>query len=163
MVSPGKKFEEDFRKSVPEDHWVYRFKDGTGNFSGTKNENVRFQAKNICDFEVMGDKYLFLLELKSHTGSSIPFSCIRNNQIVGMSEVKHKNIKALFILNFRDKEKTYAVYANDLREYMSSTDRKSIPINWVEENGIEIKSQKKKVHYRYDLERFFKEISLGED
>ena len=70
----GKRFEEDIKKSVPSEYFYYRFKDGTGNFNGTKNENVRFQAKNICDCEVMTDNYLFLLELKSHLGKSISFT-----------------------------------------------------------------------------------------
>ena len=71
----GKQFEEDFKKSIPKGYWFYRFKDGTAGFSGEKNSNVRFQAHNIADCEVMGNKYLFILELKSHKGSSIPFNC----------------------------------------------------------------------------------------
>lgn len=31
MANPGKKFEEDIKKSVPEWCWIYRFKDGTEN------------------------------------------------------------------------------------------------------------------------------------
>lgn len=150
----GKMFEEDFKKSVPEWAWCYRFKDGTANFNGSKNENVRFQAHNICDFQVMAYRTLFLFELKSHEGASIPFSCIRANQLEEMSAIYHPDIKAYFVFNFRDIQNTYAVLAADVKEFIETTDRKSIPIKWCIENGIEIKSEKKKVRFRYFLEEF---------
>lgn len=155
MKNEGKKFEEDFKKSVPKEYWIYRFRDGTGNFNGTKNENVRFQASNICDFEVVTDKYVFLLELKSYTGARISFDGIRDNQIKQMSGIDHQKIKPYFIFNFREKEKTYAVRAKDVRIFMESTDRKSIPIQWCEDFGIEIIGTKKKVRYSYYLKEFF--------
>lgn len=156
----GKKFEENIKKSVPKECWLYRFKDGTGNFAGEKNQNVRFQASNICDFLTMTNEYLFLLELKSHQGSSIGFNCIRDNQLKEMTNIEHKKIKAYFILNFRDKEKTYAIEAKELKEYIETAERKSIPFDWCRQNGIEIESEKKKVHYRYNLEKFFEEASI---
>lgn len=156
--NPGKAFEEDIKKSVSKDCWVYRFKDGTANFSGQKNENVRFQAKNICDFQVMTNEYLFLLELKSHTKVSIGFSCIRENQVKQMSEIDHPKIKTYFIFNFRDLEKTFAIEAKKVKEYMETAKRNSFPFVWCEENGIEISSIKNRTRYKYDLEKFFESI-----
>lgn len=155
----GKMFEEDFKKSVPKDCWVYRFKDGTANFNGTKNENVRFQAHNICDFQVMTDKCLYLLELKSHAGTSIPFNCIRSTQLKEMTEIEHEKIKSFFIFNFRNigNGGTIAVEAHKVKEYIETAERKSIPFSWCEENGIKIGMQLKKVRWRYDLEKFFNE------
>ena len=46
MKNEGKKFEEDFKKSVPKNLFYYRFIDGTSAWDGG---NARFQAKNICD------------------------------------------------------------------------------------------------------------------
>lgn len=155
MKNPGKAFEEDFKKSVPKDYWVYRFKDGTANFDGAKNENVRFQAKNICDFQVMTNKHLFLLELKSHAKISIGFSCIRENQVKQMSEIDHPKIKTYFIFNFRDLEKTFAIEAKKVKEYMETAQRSSFPFKWCEENGIEILCIKKRTRYQYDLEKLF--------
>ena len=156
--SEGKKFEEDFKKSVPFEYFFYRFKDGTGNFNGQKNENVRFQAKNMCDCEVMTHEKLFLLELKSHLGKSISFTCIRNNQIEEMSKVDHKRIKTYFIFNFRDLEKTYAIEAKKIKEYMETAKGKSFPVKWCEENGTEIENHRKKVRYTYNLEKFFNAV-----
>ncbi|WP_297428722.1 Holliday junction resolvase RecU [Clostridium sp.] len=155
--NPGKVFEEDFKKSVPEDCWIYRFKDGTANFNGQKNENVRFQAKNICDFQVMTSKKLYLLELKSHASVSIGFDCIRENQINEMTKIDHPRIKAYFIFNFRDLEKTFAIEAIKVRVFMETANRKSFPFTWCEENGIEIKGGKKRTRWSYDLNKFFNE------
>lgn len=156
-ASEGKKFETDFKQSVPKECWLYRFKDGTGNFGGTKNENVRFQATNICDFVVMADECLFLLELKSHLGSSIGFNCIRKNQIEEMAKVDHKRIKPYFIFNFREKEKTYAIEAQKIKQYIELNERKSFPLAWCEENGILIDAHKKKVRFNYNLKKFFED------
>lgn len=160
----GKRFEEDIKKSVPKWCWVYRFKDGTANFSGTKNENVRFQAHNICDFMVMAKDKLYLLELKTHAGVSIPFSCIRKNQIEDMSKIEHENIEAYFILNFRDIEKTYAVKAKDLKKFIDTSNRRSIPIKWCIENSLEIESELKRTRFKYELESLFecKEAKYGQ-
>jgi len=156
--NPGKTFEEDFKKSVPKDCWIYRFKDGTANFNGAKNENVRFQAKNICDFQVMTNDYLLLLELKSHAKLSIGFSCIRENQIKQMSEIEHLKIKTYFIFNFRDLEKTFAIDSKKVKEYMETAQRSSFSFKWCEENGIEIIGVKNRTRYKYDLVKFFDSI-----
>jgi recombination protein U len=156
--NPGKLFEEDIKRSVPEDCFIYRFKDGTANFSGSKNENVRFQAKNICDFMIMTIENLILLELKSHAGIRISFDCIRENQIKQMSEIDHPKIKTYFLFNFRDMEKTYAIEAKKIKEYMETSDRKSFPLTWCEENGIEVLGTKNRTRWRYDLKGFFEEV-----
>lgn len=153
----GKKFEEDFKKSIPEQYFVYRFKDGTANFNGAKNENVRFQAHNICDFQVFAEDKLFLFELKSYNGVSIPLSGIRKTQLEEMLKASsYKNIKPYFILNYRALESVYAINVQTLQEFIKTTERKSIPVKWCIENGMEIKGTKKKVRFVYDLEEFFR-------
>lgn len=159
MKNEGKKFEEDFKKSIPEKYFVYRFKDGTANFNGTKNENVRFQAHNICDFEVFAENKLFLFELKSYKGASIPLSGIRKTQLEEMLKASnYKNIEPYFILNYRALESVYAIKVQTLQEFIEKAKRKSIPIKWCIENGIEIIGVKKKVRFRYELEKFFKDV-----
>lgn len=150
----GKRFEEDIKKSVPSWCWIYRLRDSAGTWQG--GENTRFTPSNICDFMVMGTENLYLLELKSHTGMSLPISCIRKNQIEEMSKIEQHNVKAYFLLNFRDIERTYAVEAKKLKTFILSTDRKSIPIKWCIDNGLEIPSDKKRTRFSYSLEKLFK-------
>lgn len=153
----GKVFEDEIKSSIPNEHWFYRFKDGTAGFTGNKNENVRFQAKNICDCQVMVRDTLFLLEMKNTMGTSLPFSNIKSNQIEGMSKVEHSNIKAYFLICFRVKERTFAIDANSLKSYMELSGRKSIPMQWLIDNAINIPMIKKKVKYKYDLSGLFQE------
>ncbi|KEI10539.1 hypothetical protein Z957_02055 [Clostridium sp. K25] len=154
----GKKFEEDFKRSVPEWCWCNRYKDGTANFKGDKNENVRFQAHNICDFEVFAKDKLFLLELKSYQGASIPLSGIRKNQLEGMIKAsRYKNVIPYFLLNFRGVQRVYAIKVQTLHEFIKTTTRKSIPIKFCVENGIEIASEQKRTRFRYNLEILFSE------
>lgn len=75
-----------------------------------------------------------------------------------MTKIEHPKIKTYFVLNFRDSEKTYAVLAKDLKEYMENSNRKSIPILWCKENGKEIIGVKKKVRFRYLLADFLETI-----
>lgn len=152
----GKIFEDEIKISISKDHWYYRFKDGTAAYNkDIENKKVRFQAKNICDCQVMAKDKLFLLELKNTKGSSLPLSNIKSNQLEGLSGINHKNIKSYFIICFRDKEKCYGVQAFKVKEFIEVEERKSIPMVWCKENGIEVPMIKKKVRYRYDLDVLF--------
>lgn len=155
-MNAGKLFEQDFIKSVPDTVFHYRFKDGTAGWG--EGEATRFQATNICDF-LLFDGRLILLELKSHKGKSIPFSCIRENQLKELSMADNFNgIIPGIVFNFRDVSKTYFVPIRHVYYYITHADRKSIPLNWVQENGIEIRQELKRVRYRYYIAEFLQEI-----
>ena len=50
----GKLFEDDFKSSVPDTCWFYRFKDNAASFA--EGSKTRFTSHNICDFEVFDDE-----------------------------------------------------------------------------------------------------------
>lgn len=152
MKNNGKVFEGEIKKCIPEGCFYYRFADGTGNFAGVKNENVRFQAKNICDCMVMAKEFLYLLELKNTEVSSLPFANIKGNQLDGLTNVEHEKIKCYFVVCFRKKEKCFFAEAKKLKEFIDNTERKSIPLSWFEENSIEVEMTKVRVKYKYNLE-----------
>lgn len=154
-MNAGKVFETNFKVSIPEDMFYYRFRDGTGGFDGQKNENVRFQHSNICDCMIFTYGKLFLLELKSHKGKSLPFKAIRENQIKELKKAdEYNDIIAGLVVNFRDIEKTYFVDIKNVLDYMKETDRKSLPLEFFILEGIEIESKKIRVNYRYDIKTF---------
>ena len=127
MGSAGKDFEQDFIKSVPESIYHYRFKDGTAAWG--EGEKTRFQHQNVCDF-LLFDGRMFLLELKSHKGKSIPFSCIRENQLNELSIAENfSGIIPGMIFNFRDINKTYFVHIRHVYYYYYHADRKSFPLD----------------------------------
>ena len=153
----GKKFEYNFKKSVPSNMFCYRFKDGTANFNGAKNDNVRFQAHNICDYLVFNGRELYLLELKVHKGKSIPLACIRPTQIDELTKAsKYNNVICGILVYFADTEKVYWLSIDKVNYFLySDVERKSVPISYFEENGMEIPITKKKVNIFLDLSKLF--------
>ncbi len=157
----GKKFEADFRDSVPTDIYFYRFRDGTASWGNSANEAVRFQADNIADCLLFKKDKLFILELKTTQGQSLPFGNIRIKNLEKMVKaMQHENIIAAFIINFRDVKRTYFVLADNILNFIQTADRKSIPQSWCVQNGIEIPSRQLKVNYRYDIQALVEQFVI---
>ena len=163
MQNDGKRFEKDFIDSVPSKWFKYRLNDSSSSWSS--GEESRFTPSNICDFIVYTKKDLWLLELKSHKGVSIPtapkynpkgkltdYGVIKAKQLDGLVKANEKGILAGFVFNFRDKEETYFLMAEKVKEFIDSESRKSIPIDYIKDNGILIKQTKKISRYTYILE-----------
>lgn len=154
MKNLGKKFEQQWRESSPlgNNIFYYRFKDGTASWN-KNNNNVRFQAKNICDCMTFYNGKLFLNELKSHKGKSLPLNCIRKNQREAMYDASLKdNVYCNIIVFFSDLERCFSLDIQDLVDYMDSETSKSIPIAYFEQYGREIKVNKLRTNYRFDIE-----------
>ena len=159
MKNEGKKFEEDFKKSVPETVYFYRLRDGTASWDG--GENTRFQASNICDC-LLYDGNFYMFELKSHKGKSIPFSAFRDVQVTELATACEYGVKAGFVINMRDAEQTYYLTAMAVKEYTLTADRASIPLDYMKENGILLKAEKKRVRWRYDVSELLKSMEAGQ-
>ncbi|AAK79196.1 recombination protein U [Clostridium acetobutylicum] len=71
-INTGKRFEEDFKKSIPEKYCVIRLKDSASSWNG--GTSSRFTINNPCDYIVFANKWLHLVELKSHKGASFPIA-----------------------------------------------------------------------------------------
>ncbi|SCB92219.1 recombination protein U [Priestia flexa] len=101
--NPGKAFEKDFYDSIPENVFAYRMKDDSLGFANVKNP---------CDFILYKIPNLYLLELKSHKGKSIPFGALQLNQVESLYQYSTiDGVKAGFVFNFRDVNETYFVNA----------------------------------------------------
>lgn len=158
MKSQGKAFEENFRKSVPSGVWYYRFRDSSNTFYGGNTE-LRFTPSNIADNMLYYNGKLFLNELKSHKGKSIPLDCIEGNK------TKEKQIKELLeaqvfygiesnvIIFFSEIERCFALNIVNYEEFKRKEERKSIPIEYFIENGIELEVSKKRTNYNYNLSK----------
>ena len=102
----GKIFEEDIKKSFPEEFFIERYKDDTAGFKGVANP---------ADYRLYKYPLTFLLELKTHKGKSIPLAKIRNSQLKGMRKASpHKGVYCGFLINYRDIEETYYITFDDL-------------------------------------------------
>lgn len=156
-MNEGKKFEQDIKNSVPEDVFYYRLKDGTASWGG---EETRFQCQNACDCIMFHTPHMYMFELKSHKGKSLPFSCIRDNQLLELVQAAHKGVIAGFIVNLRDVDKTFYVGAVTVQELINTLDRKSIPLEFFDTQCIELYGQKKRTRWRYDILNLFYQIEV---
>lgn len=164
-MNPGKNFENNFSKSIPDDIYYLRIKDSATSFS--PNSKSRFTSNNPFDFLVFYDGILFPLELKStkYKSFSIQISKeeknkeIKYHQIQSLKEAnKYENIISGFILDFRE-NKTYWIYIEDFLLFLKENNKKSINISDIEKyNGIEISKKKLRINYRYDIKKMIIDI-----
>ncbi len=148
-MNEGKKFEEDFYKSVPSEWYVYRLRDAGG---WGKAEETRFTPSNICDFILFDGLSLYLLELKSYAGKSIPFSAFNRKHLAGLVKAEEKfRVRSRIVANFRDISETYSISATTLEDYISNSGRKSAPISLFRESGVLLPQKKRISRFRYYL------------
>jgi len=166
MKNKGKIFEEDFQNSCKGQLSLIRLKDPSSSFNikcqGCPEQITRFSPRNICDFIGYSYPNMYLLELKSCAGTSMPFkNIVKNKKDKRLQDMVHlsekKGIKAYVVFNWRNLEDvTYAVSAIKVKLYIDKAERKSIPMNWTIGNGIKIPSQIKRVRYSYDLSQLLR-------
>lgn len=170
----GKIFEDSFIKSVPDYCWHKRLNDNAASWgNGTR---TRFTSTNECDFLLFDcdTRTLSALELKTTSGSLTYWRedfendgkkhlfQIKKNQILGLQKWSKYLMNCGFIINFRNKgNRTFFVLIDDFLEYTSTLDKKSIKMDDVlKMNPIEIESSLLRTNYRYNIDKFLKEIAL---
>ena len=165
MKNPGKIFENNFRESIPNtpNIFYYRLKDSASSYYGG-NEYLRFSQSNIADAFLLHTNtqfnltHLLILELKSHKGKSLPFSVIRDNQLKEMFEASYyRKVLPFIIVFFSDIERCFALPIQKVVALKQEGTRKSIPLVYFEQEGIEIETKKLRTNYRYNIEKFLEE------
>lgn len=164
-MNPGKKFEQNFSKSIPDYVYFLRIKDSSSSFS--PNSKSRFTPNNPYDFLLFYNCFLFPMELKSTNKKS--FSIQRTKEDTS-KEIKYHQIESLiiansfenifagFILDFRN-ENTYWMDINSFNNFLLENDKKSINIEDVKKyDGIIIDKNKIRVNYKYNIEKLLKDI-----
>ena len=158
MKNLGKKFEDNWRESVPDNVFFYRFRDSSGAWGG--NNQLRFTPSNIADNLLFYNGCLFLNELKSHKGKSIPLDKIIGNktkekQIEDLYEAnRYNNVFSNLIVFFSDEERCFALDIENFLFFMQDNEGKSIPIEYFEGMAREIKVEKLKTNYRFDIKEW---------
>lgn len=147
---------------MPDTCWLYRLRDNAASFGG--GNNTRFASENICDYLCLDDKTktLYLWELKSTQGTSLPLSMIRENQIKMLKDASAHNLIAGFICNFRNKNnETFFIEIGNFCDMMENINKKSFNTKDLQENGaICIDSAKKRTRYTYDIDGLIKKFHL---
>ena len=171
MQSVGKRFEQDFVKSVPDYVGVIRMPDAAQSFF--RNSNLRFSNKNPYDYLLWNAKglTLYALELKTVKGKSISFERTKDengeihyHQIVGLRDFeKVGGCVCGLIIEFRELETTVFIPIQEFLKLQEAIPKKSFNFNDLTTYNVNYKtiSQSiKKTHYRYDIESFLNETAL---
>jgi penicillin-binding protein-related factor A (putative recombinase) len=113
---------------------------------------------------------MYKIELKSLNGKSLPYGNIKGKKpatkkkaatsakensiafIETLMESQMKGVRAGFVVNFRDVNRTFYISAGLVLEHLKNADRASIPIAWFKEHGVIIKQTLIRVRYKYDLD-----------
>ena len=171
MTNVGKKFEQDWIKSVPDYVGVIRMPDAAQSFF--RSPNLRFSLKNPYDYIMWCPKTLTLyaLELKTVKGKSISFERtqdehgeIHYHQIVGLQDFeKIGECVCGFIIEFREIETTVFIPIQEFLKLQNVIPKKSFnfkDLSTYDINYIIISQSLKKTHYSYDVETFINETAL---
>ena len=152
-MNEGKRFEQNFKKSVPKDAYYLRLQDSANGFDQT-SETLRFAAKSPYDCILYKNNRMYALELKSTCSGRISFSgsgpMIKQHQIDELKRAQFFGIEAGFVFDFRNNA-TYYVQIDAFIEFILTLSKKSINVKEVEQIGVLIPRKKMRVNYKYDL------------
>jgi penicillin-binding protein-related factor A (putative recombinase) len=168
LQNEGKRFEEDFKNSIDQDKiYYYRLRD-SGSAFGQGNNSLRFSTSNDYDCFIYLQPNFFPFELKSNQGTSFSIQHakeekgkdIKLHQIEGLTRAsQYEGVYAGFVLNFRKTEHTYWLDVREFNKYNEQTEKKSInEDDVIKYKGILIPQEKKKVRYRYFINKMIEMI-----
>lgn len=152
----GKKFEEVVKTSFEKVH----------NVSVDRLRDAPKKLKNVdnpADFIVYKKPHEIYVECKSHRGNSLPFSCIRTEQIRGLIDKSQiEGVKAGIMLWFIDHDITIWIDIDELCTLIR-TGYKSINVKDLDHiDCIYILGKKKRVYFEYDMKQFLLDL-FGEE
>lgn len=154
MKDYGKKFEKDFKDSMPSEVWYYRIKTRTTSYKGDSEiaDSICFRKPN-----------LFIFELKSTKEKRLPFSMIRPNQIQGISRaVQNYDVYGGILVQLREPYYHFYVPIEVLVEYIENG-HKSIKLKDIETDSriIEVPFTVKRVTCQLDVHHLLDKILGG--
>lgn len=150
-VNRGKDFERQIKIGFEKvtNVSVDRINDQMSGFKG---------STNVSDFVVYKYPFEYYIECKTHYGNTLPFSCITQNQWIGMLEKsKIRGVFAGVMCWFIDHDVTVFIPIEMLEE-MKNEGRKSFHVRDIDYWSFRIKGTKRRVLFDYNMAEFFKEI-----
>lgn len=162
------KFEDDMKTSGNKQIFIHRQRDVfiPSECRQCKDKTGKpkiMLPRNYFDFLIYKKPDLILCELKSTKQKSVSLDekIIKKHQTTGLQKFEeYEGIICGFIFNFVEYDnQTYFLHINDFVRFIENTTRKSIPLNYCKEHGIEIENKIKKVNYKYNLEKLFEDIT----
>lgn len=148
----GKKFEDHVRQSfenVPNVS-IDRLRDAPKKLKGVDNPS---------DFIVYKRPHEIYVECKSHKGNTLPFSCIRQEQLTGMTEKSmNEGVIAGFMIWFIDHDLTVWV-SIDMINTLIWFGYKSLNVKDLAKIPHKVvPGRKKRVYFEYDMKQFLEDL-----
>lgn len=148
----GKAFEQIIHQAFSKvsDVSIDRLRDAPRKLKGVDNPS---------DFIVYKKPHELYVECKSHKGNTLPFSCIREEQLNGMlNKSQIKGVKAGIIIWYIERDITVWVPISEVVRW-KNTGAKSINIKDLDSlSCIYIQGKKKRVYYEYDMNDFLERL-----
>ena len=153
-LNPGKQFEENFKKSVPEDTYYLRLPDSSIGFD-IEHSTQRFALKSPYDAILYRRGRMYCLELKSVGKGAISYEGsspkIKEHQIQELIKAAQYGIVSGLVCNFRNTENTYFLPIANFEFLRCKSKKKSFNENDIKGLSVLIPHRKLRVNYRYDL------------
>lgn len=97
------------------------------------------EAKSKLDFygTLLNGESIYI-EAKSSQVNSIPLANFKEHQFVYLEELKRYTEHVYVIIEMKKHDKIFLVKGEEILNFKNTATRKSIPLNWLEENSIEV-------------------------
>lgn len=100
-----------------------------------------FRQPSTTDFQGVWKGYAVDFEAKETRNKTLfPLASLHQHQIDHIRAVHNQKAIAFLIIRFNVFDETYLIFANDLLKYIENKKVRSLPIEWVRENGHSISS-----------------------
>lgn len=108
--------------------------------SAARIEEAYFKVPSTTDYNgIYKGKYIDFEAKECDSTTSFPFSSIHSHQIKHLSAVLKHGAIAFIILRMSSYDKDYLIKADEFINYYNLGERKSLPYEWIQSNGYEIK------------------------
>ena len=168
----GKIFEQEIEQSC-KDQNIFYFRVRDVNIPPDLRYRIKL-PQNKYDSLIYYKGFLFPIEMKSTKQKSISLkdAVIKENQIRNLKEAtQYENVIPGFLMNFREHDnQTFFIHINDFitykniaenqlnHSYKNKINKSSIPLDICKEIGVEVINIKKKVRYRYYVNKLLDEL-----
>lgn len=110
-------------------------------YKNTYEISGAFPQKSTVDFGGTAAKFSIWFDVKvTKLKNNFPLKNIHKHQIDYLKQVHRQGGKAFLLIHSEERGQTWLLWIADLLHFMTITDRKSIPFDWLHENCKEIVS-----------------------
>ena len=129
-----------YKKPTPIKIMKVNYPSKTNRVGNIKITEAYFESPSTTDYNGLYDgKYIDFEAKETNNKSYFPLENIHDHQIKHLKNIYDNGGICFLIIRFSVYNKTYLLFAKDFFEFLETSDRKSIPYEYFEEKGHELK------------------------